>query len=149
MSTMSTNRSQFLQWTFHFLFLQTCFQIWKFTKSNDQITTSNLRFQAHLQRIGEDGLMVFDCFSTARSFLKFHPVFACLCLLKSLRLWILWYPVHRRGSLPFSQSCCFCELLRFRTWSVAPSSAIGSVLKARWTRPRAQSAEGTNLPYLT
>lgn len=77
--TMSTNRSQFI----------ICFNLLFFQKMPNQIkmiTNSNLRFQAHLQRIGEDRLMVFDCFSTARSFLKFHPVFACLRLLKSLSL---------------------------------------------------------------
>ena len=80
--TMSTNRSPFII-CFNLFFL-------KNAKSNlkiyQMLTNSNLRFQAHLQRIGEDRLMVFDCFSTARSFLKFHPVFACLRLLKSLRL---------------------------------------------------------------
>lgn len=112
-------RSQYrhcLQIEVSLLFVLICFFL--NAKSNlkiyQMLTNSNLRFQAHLQRIGEDRLMVFDCFSTARSFLKFHPVFACLRLLKSLRLWILWYPVHCRGSLPFSQDMKRRAILRDR-----------------------------------
>ena len=114
-------RSQYrqcLQIEVSLLFVLICCFFKKHAKSNlkvyQMITNSNLWFQAHLQRIGEDGLMVFDCFSTARSFLRFHPVFACLCLLKSLKLWILWYPVHRRGSLPFSQDMKRRAILRDR-----------------------------------